>query len=53
MRGKIKIHDLRGRFNKFEVELLYRTDRPHLDSAKLTKMITSVFHDPQLRAVGH
>lgn len=53
VRDAIKIHDLRGRFNKFQVELLYRTDRPHLDSSKLRKMITSVFHDPRLRDVGY
>ncbi|WP_025097494.1 LysR family transcriptional regulator [Burkholderia sp. A1] len=53
VREEIKIHDLRGRFNKFQVELLYRTDLPHLDSAKLRKMIASVFHDPRLRDVGY
>ncbi|MGN4149967.1 LysR family transcriptional regulator [Burkholderia gladioli] len=53
VREEIKIHDLRGRFNKFQVELLYRTDLPHLDSAKLRKMIASVFHDPRLCDVGY
>jgi hypothetical protein len=53
VRDEIKIHDVRGRFNKFQVELLYRTDSAHLDSSKLRKMITSVFNDPRLRDVGY
>lgn len=53
VRDGIKIHDLRGRFNKFQVELLYRTDCAHLDSSRLRKMITSVFSDPRLRDVGY
>lgn len=53
VRDQIKIHDLRGRFNKFQVELLYQKDRPHLDSSKLRKMITSVFQDPRLSDVGY
>lgn len=53
VRDEIKIHDLRGRFSKFEVELLYRTDSPHLDSAKLRKIIASVFRDPRLQSVGY
>lgn len=50
---KIKIHDLHGRFEKFQVELVYRTDRPYMDSSKITKMITSVFQDTRLREVGY
>ncbi|MDW6003390.1 LysR family transcriptional regulator [Vibrio mangrovi] len=51
VRDKIKIHDLHGRFEKFQIELLYRTDSPYIDTLKLTNMITSVFQDPLLHHI--
>lgn len=50
---KIKIHELPGQFNDFQIELVYRNDFPYLDGAKFREMMTSVFDDPRLGDVGY
>lgn len=46
--NKLKIHKLSKKFNKFDIELVYRTDCTYLDTEKFKEMMTSVFQDPRL-----
>ncbi|ACS85215.1 LysR family transcriptional regulator [Musicola paradisiaca] len=53
VQNKIKIHELCGQFNDFNIELVYRTDSPYLDSTKLKGIMSSVFQDPRLCNSGY
>lgn len=50
---QIKIHNLHGRFSKFQIELLYRKNLPYLDVPKLRKLIVSIFQDKRLTHIGY
>jgi hypothetical protein len=48
VREELKIHDLRGRFSRFQIDLVSKRHCTHPSTAALQKMISTVFQNQRL-----